>query len=414
MKEKEGYAGWMSLDWADERHEIRLQVAGSEKIERYRVKQNPEELHAWLAWLKERVNGGRVAVAVEQRRGAVVYALMVHGFLEIFPIHTTAISNYRKSLRASGAKDDPYDAELLLDFLKLHKERLRCLMPEDVQTRELKGLTENRRKVVDKASAIGNEITSLLKTYYPQALEMFSEIKSVLACDFLKRWPTFEKLRKAKPDQLRKFYRKHNCRSQNLIEARIALSSSSRPLTSDQAIIGPCILLMEGLQAQLQILLRLQDQFDLTIQKVFEKHPDKLLYQALPGAGPALAPRLAAAMGKNRERFATAAELQQFSGIAPVTKASGKRRIVKWRWACSKFLRQTFQEFALHSIACSTWARSYYESKIVHGKSHHAAVRALAYKWIRIIYRCWKDRSPYDENTYLQSLKNKNIEFNIT
>jgi transposase len=405
---KEEYAAWMSLDWADERHEICLQVRGSERVERFKVKQNPAEFHAWLTLLRKRVDGGKVAVAVEQRRGAVVYALMSHEFLQIFPINTTSISNYRKSLRASGAKDDPFDADLLLKFLQLHIERLRCLLPEDAQTRELKELTENRRKVVDKISAISNEMTSLLKTYYPQALEMFSEIKSALACDFLKKWPTFEKLLKAKPEQLRKFYTMHNSRVSKLIEARTTLPSRSRPLTTDHAILSPSVLLMEGLRSQMRILLELQNRFDLAIDDLFNKHPDKSLYQTLPGAGPALAPRLAAAMGKDRNRFEAAVEIQQLSGIAPVTKSSGKRRIVQWRWACPKFLRQTFQEFALHSIASSTWARAYYDQQIAKGKAHQAAIRALAYKWIRIIYRCWKDRLSYDEKRYLQALKRQN------
>ncbi len=117
-----------------------------------------------------------------------------------------------------------------------------------------------------------------------------------------------------------------------------------------------------------------------------------------------MAPRLLAAMGSDRERLAGAQEVQEMSGIAPVTRQSGKSRVVKQRWACSRFLRQTFHEYAAHSIKFSRWAKAYYDMMRARGKKHQAAVRSLAFKWIRIIYRCWKDSTLYDEMTYFAPL----------
>jgi hypothetical protein len=91
-----------------------------------------------------------------------------------------------------------------------------------------------------------------------------------------------------------------------------------------------------------------------------------------------------------------------------VTERSGKQQWVHFRWACSHFLRQTFHEYAAHSIVKSTWARAYYESQIKAKKSHHAAVRALAFKWIRIMFRCWKDGNPYEEQAYMAALQKRN------
>jgi Transposase IS116/IS110/IS902 family len=121
-----------------------------------------------------------------------------------------------------------------------------------------------------------------------------------------------------------------------------------------------------------------------------------------------LAPRLLAALGSQRERYANAAEVQAYSGIAPVTERSGKKKWVHFRWACPKFLRQSFHEWAGHSIAHSQWARSYYQQQRERGKRHHAAVRGLAFKWIRIVFRCWKDRVAYDESKYLAALAKRN------
>jgi hypothetical protein len=135
--------------------------------------------------------------------------------------------------------------------------------------------------------------------------------------------------------------------------------------------------------------------------------PDAGIFTALPGAGPALAPRLLAALGTDRKRFHHATELSEYTGIAPVTERSGKKEWVHWRWAASTFLRQTFHEFAGLSIQQSEWARAHYDLQRERGKNHHAAVRSVAFKWIRVIFRCWKDRTPYDEQRYHEALRRR-------
>jgi Transposase IS116/IS110/IS902 family len=139
-----------------------------------------------------------------------------------------------------------------------------------------------------------------------------------------------------------------------------------------------------------------------------EAHPDFFIFDSLPGAGAVMAPRLLAAFGSQRERYQNAAEVQTLSGIAPVSENSGKSRWVHFHFACSKFLRQSFHEFAAHSILQSQWARAYYELQRRRGKMHHAAVRALAFKRARIIYRCWNERVAYDENVYLAASAKRN------
>jgi len=145
-------------------------------------------------------------------------------------------------------------------------------------------------------------------------------------------------------------------------------------------------------------------ELDRKIEEAAGEHPDFFIFASLPGAGTVMAPRLLAAFGSQRDRYSCADELQTYSGIAPVTESSGKRKWVHFRWACPKFLRQSFHEWAGHSIAQSTWARAYYQQQRDRGSDHHAAVRALAFKWIRIVFRCWKDRVAYDESKYLAAL----------
>ena len=148
--------------------------------------------------------------------------------------------------------------------------------------------------------------------------------------------------------------------------------------------------------------------YDDQIKQLFQQHPDHLLFESFPGAGAVMAPRLLAAMGADRDRWKSAAEIQQTFGIAPVTVQSGNQLWIHYRWACSKFQHQTFHDFAAQSILWCDWARAYYDKmRNIQKKGRHAALRALAYKWIRILFRCWKDRVPYDDQLYLRGLQTR-------
>ena len=114
-----------------------------------------------------------------------------------------------------------------------------------------------------------------------------------------------------------------------------------------------------------------------------------------------------AAFGEQRDRFPDASAFQKYTGIAPVTERSGNKHWVHWRWACPTFLRQTFVEWVASSVPHSFWARAFYESHRAKGASHNATIRALAFKWIRILFRCWVDRTPYNESRYLTALQKR-------
>jgi transposase len=399
------YAAFVGLDWGSEKHSVVLQAAGSKEVECYELKQNPEDLHSWLNRLRDRFGGRFVAVAIEQTKGAVVHALMSYDFVHVFRINPKSMADYRKAFSPGGAKDDPTDADYLLEWLTLHRDRIKPWVPDDPQTRALQRLVEFRREVVNQRVALTNQLTQILKDYFPQALDWAGEIDSVMACDFLSKWPTLEKVKKAKPDTIRTFYRQHGSRSKEVMEERLQAIGMAQALTADATVIGTSVSVVQTITRVLRPTLENIDRLDKEIHTRFEAHPDMAIFDSFPGAGPALAPRLLAAMGSDRSRFDSASEVQQYTGIAPVTVRSGKHTWIHRRFACPKFTRQTFHEFSKQSIIWSNWARGYYDMQKDKGKSHHAAVRALAYKWIRIIYRCWKDRVVYDEKVHLTSLQ---------
>lgn len=149
------------------------------------------------------------------------------------------------------------------------------------------------------------------------------------------------------------------------------------------------------------------ERFDVEIKALYKPHKDRFIFDSLPGAGPQIAPRLLAAIGSNRDRYHSCEEIQKYAGIAPVTERSGKKEWIHWRYSCTKFLRQTFVEWAGQSVRYSFWAKAYYRQQEAKGKPHNTIIRALAFKWIRILFKCWKTKTAYDESTYLEALKRK-------
>ncbi len=166
-------------------------------------------------------------------------------------------------------------------------------------------------------------------------------------------------------------------------------------------------MVVQMLVEQLRVLLQAIDRFDTEIDAVTKSLPDYDLFAALPGAGHIQAPRLLVAFGEDRDRYASASEMQRYSGVAPVVERSGNKCRVHWRIACPTFLRQTFVEWAGSTIPRSFWAGAHYQQQRSKGCSHRVAVRALPFKWLRIIYRCWKTRSPHDEFASLKALGNR-------
>ena len=396
----------IGLDWADERHSVHLQTAEGQ-IEHFALEQKPAVLHEWVAQLQQRFAGGKIAVALEQRKGAVIHALLMYDCFVLYPINPKALARYREAFRTSGAKDDPLDSALLLDLVVRHRDQLRAWVPDTVGSRTLQALCEQRRKLVNQRVAMTNRLTSLLKQYFPQALEWVGDLPSRQACDFLTQWPTLSGVQRARPSTIRQFYRAHNCRKADVIEARLAAIAGACPLTTDAAVVEPLSLAVQTYATQLRVLLAAIQTFDARIAEVFAAHADHDVFTSFPGAGDVCAPRLAAALGTDRSRWDSAAELQAHSGIAPVTERSGKSQWVHHRLACPTFVKQTFHEFADQSIRFSRWARAYYDQQRARGNDHHAALRALAYKWIRILFRCWKERRPYDEDTYIDALRRR-------
>ena len=396
----------IGIDWADKKHDVCVQDMATGRRRTSQVRHRAEDLDEWARSLYRRY-GGPIAVALELSKGPIVSVLQKYDFFVLFPIDPSTLAHHRKAFTPSGAKDDPTDAEFALKLLITHTEHFKPLRPQSVEMRTLMVLVEQRRKLMHDRVRLTNRLRNALKQYYPQALEWFEHIDTPLFCDFIKRWPSLAQARRARKATLEKFFREHNMNRKVLLERRVQAIKSAMSLTDDEAVIVPYRLQALTLVAQLAVALESIRQYDDEVAALAPQHPDYALFDVLPGAGPSLAPRLMVGFGEQRERFANAAEVQKCTGIAPVTERSGQSTWIHWRWQCPTFLRQTFVEWAAQTINKSYWAGLYYHQQRAKGCSHQAAVRALAFKWIRILYRCWKTRTPYDEARYLKALQDR-------
>jgi transposase len=408
-----GFAAFIGLDWASQKHDLWLQTPDGAVAEHCIVEHTPAALQSWIAQMRQRFGGRPIAVALELSRGPLIYALMGCEFLVLYPINPKSLARYRQAFRPSGAKDDRSDAHLLCLLLQTHHRDLKPWQPDDVQTRTLASLVEKRRHWVDQSTDLLRRLRTDLNAYYPIMLDLFGDhLGTQLACRFLQRWPDPEALRTARPATLRQFFYGHGSRSETRIVERLQRIQNNLPLTCDAAVIAThridaliIVKLLLVLREQIQ-------QLEEEIGQVFKQHPDAFIFQSLPGAGAVLAPRLLVAFGTQREKFGDAKAVQQLSGIAPITLKSGQSQCQYFRLTAPRFLHQTFWEFAKCSLVSCAWARAVVDH-LMKDKGHNfnSAVRTLAFKWIRILWRMWQDRVPYNETTYLASLQRKHSRY---
>jgi len=402
---------WLGVDWADQKHCLVTRLPDGSDFKLHWVDQKPQKLDDFFLDLRQKHPVGRIGVVLEQSRGALLYALLKYPFLRLYPVNPRCLADFRKAMIASGAKGDPSDADLLCELGCKHGDRLRELELDDEVSRQLLLLNEHRRGIVDEQTALSNQLGSALKCYYPLALELFGQdVDQPIALAFIERWPNLAAAQKAKPGVVQAFFYKHNSRSEEKIQERIHAIREAKPLTTDPAIISCMQLEVETLIMRLRAVQSSIARYDERIKELFAKHPKARVFASFPGVGAVFGPRLAAAFGTSTANFPDPESMQRWSGVAPVQEQSGKTKVVKWRWARPKFLHQTFVEYARSSVVFCPWAREFFKAHKDKGWGTFRIYRALAFKWIRILWRCWKNNVEYDDAKYLAGLQKRGIQ----
>ena len=241
-----------------------------------------------------------MAICLEQPAASLILFLETCERITLFAINPITLQKFREAFVTSRAKDDGQDARYLAELLLTHHDKLKAWQPDDGQTRLLQQLVAHRRAVIDERTALTNPLEALLKHYFPQALELCGEdLWRPLAAAFLLKWPTLQSLQKVKAATLKQFYYLHGSRSQKLIEERLELIAKAVALTDEVAVIQSHALRVQLICRQLQHLHRTVAEFEKRLREVFAQHPDRAIFKSLPGAGPVLAPRLLASVGRS-------------------------------------------------------------------------------------------------------------------
>ena len=334
-------------------------------------------------------------VALERPSGLVVDTLLEAGFL-VVPIHPNVVKASRPRYSAAGGKSDPGDAYLLADLLRTDGHRFRPLQPLADETRALRALVRGRDDLVAQRVALANQLRALLERFWPGAATIFAEVDSPIALAFLTRYPTPQSAERLGERRLAQFLRRHAyCGRRSALEllTRLREAPLSRTGEAETEISGE---LVHAVVAVLTPLVAQIQQLAAAITAALIQHADGPLVQSFPRSGAVNAAQILAELGDDRARFPTADQLAAEAGVAPVTHTSGKHRGVVFRWACNKRLRQALTTWADNSRHASAWAAGVYAHARARGCDHPHAIRILARAWVRVLWRCWQDRRPYD------------------
>jgi transposase len=397
---------FIGIDWADKKHDCHVIAPNGDGFHQ-ELPHSAEDIDAWVGKMLRLADGKPIAIMLEQSRGPLIHALMFRDNVLLYPINPKQLARYRESY-PGGGKDDPTDARYLARMLRERITTLTAWQPDDANTRLLANLSQKRRKIVDGQTKLRQQLLAQLKCYFPIVLELFGTTsQQPLLLSVLRRWPDPRQLRRADRRLVRRVLREHRVHGEQRQDEIIDRIRSARLLCSDEALLIPSAMAAKLLANQIQQTHKTIKEFDAKIDEAMKQHPDAHLFTSLRGAGPALAPRLLCAFGSQKDRWEDADSLAAFSGIAPVTRKSGKQCQVKQRHACPKYLRQTFHEFADSARLYCPWSKARYRMLRDRRMKHNAAVRKIARSWIRILFRVWKTRTPFDCDRYIANLQQR-------
>jgi transposase len=395
---------YVGVDWADAFHQVWVSDAGGNKVAEMRVEQSPKGMGEFGRWLHEhQAEQIELWAAIEKPQGRIVDFLLDHGVV-VYPVNPKALDRVRDRFRMSQSKSDSFDAYVLAEFLRTDHVHLRALEPDSEQAQELKMLTRDHHRLGRHKTRLLNQIEVTLKEYYPRPLEVFSDLEAKIALNFLQQYPTPRSLSELTRRKWNRFAkREHHLGEAHCKELWEKLSQPQ--LAIPEHVVRAKAQLLLVLVSQLKALAQAVESYSEEVERFFASMPAAKLVQTLPGGkSGTTVPMLWAELGDAKSRWESFRHLQAEAGAVPVTKASGKSRVVQFRFACNKLLRYASYWLSFNSLNRCEWANKYYRDQRAKGHRHPQALRALAAKWLKIIFIMWRDDKPYDENYHLANI----------
>lgn len=380
------------LDWASRVHAVCVIDARGSVVAQFEVNHDA----AGLAELCRRLRTLRIsAVAIERPSGLVVDSLLEAG-LQVVPIHPNVVKATRPRYRSHGGKSDASDAYLLADLLRTDGHRFKPLAPECDEIRALRALVRGRDDLVATRVQLANQLRSLLESFWPGAAEVFADVDSPIGLAFIERYPTPESASRLGPKRMASFCAQHAYCGRRSPEDLLQRLNRAPAVT-----LGELEMEAKGELAlsMARVLARVVDQIRLLtsrIEHAVQASEDGRILMSFPRAGRVCAAQILSELGSVRERFDDVERLAAEAGVTPVTYESGKSKAVAFRWACNHRLRAALTCLADNSRHASAWAAAIYDKARGRGCNHPHAIRILARAWLRVIWRAWRDRQPYD------------------
>lgn len=382
------------VDWASEEHAVCVVDEGGLRVLERTVAHDERGLaelcHALPALGVERV-------ALERPDGLVVERLLDAG-LAVVAIHPNQVKAARERYTVAGGKSDRFDAFVLAELCRTDMHRLRVLEPDSDETKALRALTRTREDLVEARVALANQLRDTLERFWPGAAGVFSEVDSPIALCFLERYPSPADARGLGPKRLASFLARHaycGRRSPEELLERLRSAPRGSALELEQDARRAAVV---GLVACLRPLVEQIAELTRQISGAVRSHPDGELFLSLfRDPKTAICPAtLLAEIGDRRERYPSDAALAADAGMCPVAVESGKRKVASFRWACDKRLRDAVACLADATRHWHPWARDVYQRARARGHDHPHAIRTLGRAWLRVLWRMWQERAPYD------------------
>ena len=392
MKEWKDLAHYAGFDWARDHHAVVIVNAQGQIVADFEFEHS---LEGWKAFGEKTAAWPNLAVAIETNQGAAVEQLLQRGYT-VYPVNPVASESYRKRKVPSGTKTDHFDGWGLADALRVDGQGWRAFQPMDPLTQQLRLLCQDEVSLIEQRTLLVNKLQQALVEYYPAALKAFDDWTCSFTWDFVIEFPTPQALVKAGQRRWQKFLHGHKLWRPETTEKRLAIFAQADQFKASEPITKAKSQLALSLCKLLRLLDQQLEQYRQQIEALFKDHPDHDLFGSLPGAKKVLAPRLLAAIGTDPERYGTHQVLQSFAGTGPVSYQSGQISKVTIRRACDKFLRHTVHLWANCFRKASAWGQTYYEKKRQQGMSHACALRCLAQRLLKIVFKMLTDNKPYD------------------
>ena len=391
----------IAIYWADQKHDLRILKDCEEECKV--ISSDLLTLKNFFDTLILETVNGSIAIVIESCQSALMNLLISFTEFDIYVVHPTTASKFAKTFHLSGAKSDRADTKSLLELYLKHPDKVQKV-DSSFSKGKLKRLNIKRRDLVGDRTRLTNQLTALLKIYYPNALKVVgNHLYADMFLDFLYKYPSPQDVINAHQIGITKFFNKRSTKHSKTKE-RVQILRSSIIVVNDEDELDYYIFEIQQFCHRIRSLNKVIKAYDEKIEQAYRSNEDYEMFQSFPGADPSIGPRLMAFFVGDRDKFKSVNEVLKISEIAPVTIQSGKMNIVRRRFLCDRFTQLSFVEFANNSIRSSIWAHEFYYHKKALNIPHFTILRALAYKWIRIMYRCWKTRNPYNEKTYLEVL----------